>query len=249
MGTDDIVRVAAVADVHCGRRGQGTLRPLFEQMAATADVLLICGDLTNHGHPDEARVLAGELAAIQGVPVIAVLGNHDHEGGLLDQLGAALSEAGIILLDGTACTVRGVGFAGTKGFGGGFGRAAMPYWGEAAAKAYVQEARQEAHKLATALAELPTEPRIVVLHYAPIQATIEDEPRELWSFLGSSYLEEALTGTAVAAVFHGHAHYGTPAGHTASGVPVYNVALPLLRERFPARPPFHVLEISVNHET
>jgi Icc-related predicted phosphoesterase len=247
MATEEIVRVAAVADVHCSR-ARGTLSPLFEQMAAAADVLLICGDLTNHGHPDEARTLAGELAAVQGVPVIAVLGNHDHEAAMMDQLGDVLRDAGVTLLDGDACTVRGVGFAGTKGFGGGFGRAAMPYWGEAAAKVYVQEARHEAAKLATALDRLPTEPRIAVLHYAPIQATVADEPRELWPFLGSSYLETALARVPVTAVFHGHAHYGTPQGQTATGTPVYNVALPLLHQRFPARPPFHLLEVSVKRD-
>lgn len=246
--TTEIVRVAAVADVHCGRAGQEALRPLFEQMAAAADVLLLCGDLTDTGHPGEARRLALELAGVQGVPVIAVLGNHDWELGATDQLAAILGDAGVTLLDGTACTVRGVGFAGVKGFGGGFGRAALPSWGEPAVKAFVQEARDEAAKLATALAQLPTEPRIAVLHYAPIQATIEGEPRELWPFLGSSHLEPPLDRLPVVAAFHGHAHFGSPAGRTAGGVPVYNVALPLLRHYFPTRPPFHLLEISVNHD-
>jgi Icc-related predicted phosphoesterase len=241
----EIVRVAAVADVHCTRVGEGTLRPLFAQMAEQADVLLVCGDLTDYGHPDEARVLARELAVVGGTPVIAVFGNHDCESNVTDQLAAILGDAGVTMLDGDACVVRGVGFAGVKGFGGGFGRDAIPAWGEPAAKAFVAEARSEAHKLATALAGLPVGPRIAVLHYAPIPATVEGETPQLWPWLGSSHLEAALADHAVTAVFHGHAHHGSPEGRTARGTPVYNVALPLLRRHFPARPPFHLLEIAV----
>ena len=146
--TDTIVRVAAVADVHCTRAGQGALAPLFAQMAARADVLLLCGDLTDTGHPDEARVLVGELAVAGRVPVVAVLGNHDYEVDATGELGAILAEAGVMLLDGDACVIRGVGFAGVKGFGGGFGAAALPAWGEPMVKAFVQEARREAGKLA-----------------------------------------------------------------------------------------------------
>ena len=241
----EIVRVAAVADVHCTRTGQGTLQPLFARMAAQADVLLVCGDLTDEGHPAEARVLARELAGAGGLPVIAVLGNHDYEGNATDQLAAILGEAGVTLLDGDACVVRGVGFAGVKGFGGGFGRAALPAWGEPVVKAFVAEARNEARKLATALAGLPAGPRLALLHYAPIPGTVEGETPQLWPWLGSSHLEAALAGHGVAAVFHGHAHYGSPAGRTEQGTPVYNVAFPLLRRHFPARPPFHLLEIAV----
>lgn len=241
----EIVRVAAVADVHCTRAGQGTLAPLFAEMAAQAEVLLLCGDLTDTGQPDEARVLARELAAAGSVPVLAVLGNHDYEANATDQLGVILGDAGVMLLDGGAGVVRGIGFAGVKGFGGGFGAAALPAWGEPAVKAFVQEARQEAEKLAAALASLPAEPRIALLHYAPIPATVDGEQPALWPFLGSSHLEAALAPAPVWAVFHGHAHHGSPEGRTQQGTPVYNVALPLLRRRFPTRPPFHLLEVPV----
>lgn len=236
------LRVAALGDLHCGATSGGLFQPLFRKVSEQADVLLLAGDLTDYGLPEEAHVLAEELATLR-VPALAVLGNHDHESGKHQDVSSILSGAGVIMLDGDAHEVQGVGFAGTKGFGGGFGAGAMASWGEAAVKAFVQEARDEALKLERALAQLRTEHRIVLLHYAPIQETVEGEPPEIFAFLGSSHMEETLARHPVAAVFHGHAHAGTLRGSTQAGVPVYNVAMPLLRRDFANRPPFYILEV------
>ncbi len=243
--SDRVLRVAAVGDVHCSRTSQGVLQPLFAQAAASADVLLLCGDVTDYGLPEEAHILIKELSAARKMPIIAVLGNHDFESGKQEQVRDILCEAGIIMLDGEVCEVQGVGFAGVKGFGGGFGRGALGAWGEPAIKAFVQEALDETRKLEAALARLRTAQRVAVLHYAPIRATVEGEPAEIFPFLGSSRLEEPLGRYPVSAVFHGHAHKGSPEGRTSGGIPVYNVSLPLLRSHFPDRPPFHLLELAV----
>ncbi|HEY3082155.1 MAG TPA: metallophosphoesterase [Chloroflexota bacterium] len=241
------VRIAAVADVHCTKTSHDTLHPLFAEMAEKADVLALCGDLTDYGLPDEARVLAKELAAVKA-PVVAVLGNHDFESGHDEELRQILCEAGVALLDGESYEVLGVGFAGAKGFAGGFGSRALPSWGEAACKHFVQEAIDEALKLEKALARLSTEQRVVLLHYAPVQATVEGEPPEVYAWMGSSRLEEPLSRYPIAAVFHGHAHHGAPEGktHGDAPVPVYNVSLPLMRKvAKDGAPPFRVLELPV----
>jgi Icc-related predicted phosphoesterase len=237
-----VVRVAAVGDVHCTKDSQGLLQPLFAQVAATADVLVLCGDLTDYGLPEEAEVLARELAAVK-LPIVAVLGNHDCHSGREAEVARVLTDAGLMILDGDAREVRGVGFAGVKGFGGGFGRGTLGAWGEPTVKAFVQEALDEAMKLESALARLRTPHRIAVLHYAPIRATVEGEPPEIFPYLGCSRLEEPLSRYPTTAVFHGHAHNGSPEGRTAGGVPVYNVSLPLLRKAYPDRPAFRILEV------
>lgn len=236
------IRVAAVSDIHFGRAPLPVLHTLFEQIVEAADILLLCGDLTDTGNPDEGRALARELAGVH-LPLIGVLGNHDYESGRVDDLKQALSEGGIRILDGDAHEVHGIGFAGVKGFAGGFGRGALGPWGEPAIKAFVQEALQEALKFETALAKLRMDQRVALLHYSPIAATVEGEPREIYPFLGSSRLEEPLSRYPVHAVFHGHAHHGTPEGRTTGGVPVYNVSMALLQRTFPDRPPFHVIEL------
>jgi len=224
------MRVAAVADLHCSRTSAGTYRPLFEAARQAADVLVLPGDLTDFGLPEEAQLLVAELqAATDGLPVIAVLGNHDYESGKEGEIHKILAGAGVIVLDGDSCEVRGVGFAGVKGFAGGFGRGALGAWGEPAIKMFVQEAVNEAIKLESALARLRTDRRVVVMHYSPIVATVEGEPREIFPYLGSSRLEEPLSRYPVDVVFHGHAHRGQPEGRTLAGVPVFNVSLPLMR--------------------
>lgn len=243
MMKDETVRLAAVADIHCTRTSQGTLQPLFAQAASSADILLLCGDLTDYGLPEEAHILAKELTTTLHIPTIAVLGNHDYESDKQDEITQILCEAGVKLLDGDAVEVRGIGFAGVKGFAGGFGRGALGLWGEAGIKRFVREAIDEALKLETALARLRTPHRIGVLHYAPIQATVEGEPPQIWPFLGSSRLEEPLTRYTVDAVFHGHAHNGCPEGRIRDTIPVYNVSLPLLRKTYPDRPPFRIFEM------
>jgi len=238
------VRIAAVGDIHCTKTSQGEFKPLFEEISRSADVLLLCGDVTDYGLPEEAMVLARELGAAS-VPVIGVLGNHDFESGRQDEVRDILCEAGMIMLDGETHEVSGVGFAGAKGFAGGFGRGVLAPWGEAVIKMFVQEAIDEALKLEKALARLGTEQRIAVLHYAPIQDTVVGEPPEIFAYLGSSRLEEPLTRYPVTAVFHGHAHHGTFEGRTRDGVPVYNVARPVLRRDFTDKPSFHLLEVDV----
>jgi len=177
------------------------------------------------------------------VPVLAVLGNHDFESSKAEEVNSILRDARVLMLDGDAQEVCGVGFAGTKGFGGGFGRGSLAPWGETAIKAFVQEAIDEALKLERAVSRLRTPHRIVLLHYSPIQATVEGEPPEIFPFLGSSRLEEPLSRFPVEAVFHGHAHNGTLEGHTMGGVPVLNVSMKILQRTFPDRQPYYLLEL------
>jgi Icc-related predicted phosphoesterase len=241
----DKVRIAAVADVHCSTSSQGYFQNFFSQITERADVLLLGGDLTNYGHPQEAQVLVKELTASVKIPVLAVLGNHDYESGKAESLTQILTDGGIIVLDGDSREIHGIGFAGVKGFGGGFGDHTLQGWGEPAIKDFVNEAVREALKLESALARLETAHRIALLHYAPIVGTVMGEPPEIYPFLGSSRLEEPIDRFRVTAVFHGHAHRGTPSSRTRGGVPVYNVAIPVLQKSFPDKPPVHILELPV----
>jgi len=243
----DIVRVAAVGDIHVSRSAQPRLQNLFSQVAERADVLVLCGDLCDYGLPEEAHLLANEISNLK-IPIVGVLGNHDFESGQTEEVTKILCAAGIQMLDGDAVEIKGIGFAGAKGFAGGFGRGALGPWGEDIIKLFVKEAVNEALKLESALARLRTEQKIAVLHYSPIQATVEREPVEIFPFLGSSRLEDPLMRYPVNYVLHGHAHHGTPEGKTANGIPVYNVALPLMLEAFPDQPPFRLLEIPVTHQ-
>ncbi len=244
--TRSFLRIAAVGDLHYGKASQGSLQPLVAPLAAAdADVLLLCGDLTDYGLPDEARALAKELVSGVKIPIIAVLGNHDYESGAVNDVTAALREASVTVLDGDTTELRGVGFAGVKGFAGGFGRGVLGPWGEEATKRFVHEAVNEALKLETALARLRTTTRIAVLHYSPVQGTVEGEPREIFPYLGCSRLEEPLVRYAVSFVFHGHAHNGALEGRTAGNAPVYNVSLPLLRRLTPDQP-FRLIEVPVS---
>jgi Icc-related predicted phosphoesterase len=239
------IRLAALADVHCSKNSQGLFQPLFAQVAESADLLLLGGDLTDYGLPEEAHVLVKELSAAGKVPVVAVLGNHDYESGKQKEIQQILADAGVHVLDGDACEVLGLGFAGVKGFPGGFDQRVLAPWGEDVVKRFVHEAIEEALKLESALVRLRTERRFALLHYAPVAGTVEGEPLEIYPFLGCSRLEEPLNRFPLNAVFHGHAHRGRPAGKTKSNVPVYNVALPLLRRSFPDRPAFHLEEVPV----
>jgi len=244
----DSVRIAAIADLHYKKTSHGVLQKLFTQIAESADVLLICGDLVHLGLPEETEVLARELSVIK-LPTIAVLGNHECESDKQDEVKAILADAGIVLLDGTACEFFGIGFAGVKGFAGGFGRQSLEPWGEQTIKAFVKETVHESLKLASALASLKTSKIVALLHYSPIRDTVEGEPPEIFPFLGSSRLEEPLNRYRVTAAFHGHAHRGQPEGKTREGIPVYNVALRVLEQSYPHRPPFRLLEIPMARET
>lgn len=238
------VRLAAVADIHCAKTSQGTLQGLFAEIATAADVLLLAGDLTSYGLPEEARILARELTAAAKIPIVAVLGNHEFESNRQDEVAQILTDVGVRILDGDSCEIAGVGFAGVKGFGGGFNERSLEPWGELSMKQFVQEAVQETLKLGSALARLRTPRRIALVHYAPIQATVEGEPREIFPFLGSSRLEEPIDRYSATAVFHGHAHHGRLEGRTRGGVPVYNVAQSLLQRAYPDRPSFRLLTVS-----
>jgi Icc-related predicted phosphoesterase len=240
----DKLRLAAVGDVHCNRKTNGELQPMFAEASTRADVLLLAGDLTDYGLPEEARNLVQELAPVK-VPIIAVLGNHDCESGHQEELTRILQDRGIHVLDGEVVEIEGVGFTGVKGFGGGFGRRTLEPWGEQATKAFVHEAVSEALKLESGLARLRTPQRVAILHYAPIEGTVEGEPREIFPFLGSSRLEEPLNRYRVALAVHGHAHRGAPEGRTSGGIPVYNVALPLMKRLFPEQLGVRYLEVEL----
>ena len=235
------VRVAAVGDLHCTKTSEGAFQPLFARIAESADVLVLCGDLTDYGTAEEARVLARELATAK-MPKLAVLGNHDFESSAPEEVTRILAEgAGVTTLDGTAVELLGVGFAGVKGFAGGFGRRALGPWGEETIKLFVREAVEEALKLETSLSKLRTDRRVVLLHYSPIAGTVEGEPKEIYPYLGSSRLEEPLIRYPVDVVFHGHAHHGSMLGATSRGTPVHNVSR-FVRERA-GETPYLVLEV------
>jgi Icc-related predicted phosphoesterase len=242
------VRIAAVGDLHCSRSSTGAFQALFARVAESADVLAMCGDLTDRGQAEEARVLAKELQALK-IPKVAVLGNHDFESDTAAEVVEILSASGVTILDGTALEILGVGIAGAKGFAGGFGERALQAWGEEPIKTFVRSAVEETLKLESALARLRTMGRVVIMHYAPVRDTCDGEPFEIYPFLGSSRLEEPINRYAASVVFHGHAHSGRPEGKTSAGVPVYNVALPLLQRLFPDQPPFRVVEIPAQPAT
>ncbi|MGH9242042.1 MAG: metallophosphoesterase family protein [Vicinamibacterales bacterium] len=248
MTTRRHLRIAAMGDIHVSKTSQGTFHALFAQISHTADVLLICGDFTDYGLPEEARILAREVTTSMNIPVIAVLGNHDYEAGKQVEISQILTDAGVKVLDGEAAEIQGVGFAGVKGFAGGFGRGALGPWGEQTIKQFVQEAIDEALKLEAALARLRTTRRVALMHYSPVRATVEGEPAEIYPYLGSSRLEEPINRYRVNAVFHGHAHRGTAEGRTSTGVPVYNVAMPLMARLHPERPPYLVLELPLEDD-
>jgi Icc-related predicted phosphoesterase len=236
------MRLVATGDLHFGKTSTGVMQPILSQITTEADILLLAGDLTDYGTAEEARGLVKELAASVRIPIVAVLGNHDFEAGAEEEIHQILVSHGVCVLDGDTCEVQGVGFAGVKGFAGGFGRRALGPWGEPIIKQFVHEAVNETLKLESALARLRTEKKVVLLHYAPIEGTVEGEPREIYPYLGCSRLEEPLGRYGVTAVIHGHAHNGALEGRTSTNIPVYNVAYPLMRKRTPEHP-FLALEL------
>lgn len=225
------IRIAAVADIHVRDSDKGKWAPCFQDISRQADVLVICGDLTDTGDETEAEVLAEELKSCT-IPVVAVLGNHDYEKNRHKLIRQVMQNAKVHVLDGEAVVINGVGFAGVKGFGGGFDNHMLSMFGEGAMKAFVQEAVDEALHLDRALARLDQEhgvlKKVALMHYSPIKDTIIGEPEVIFPFLGSSRLAEPLSRRRVNAAFHGHAHVGTLEGATSGGVKVYNVALPIL---------------------
>lgn len=222
------MRIAAVADVHARQGDEERIRTMFQGVKEDADVLLLAGDLTDHGRPAETEALVRGLHGV-GVPVLAVLGNHDHESGAVKDLLRMLETGGIQCLERTSAVVDGVGFAGAKGFGGGFEDRIVKGFGEDALKAFVSESVIEAEGLRAALVNLDTRRRIALLHYSPVLATLQGEPPEIHAFLGTTRLAQAVDEGGAAFAVHGHAHRGALHGVTPGGVPVYNVSLPVLR--------------------
>ncbi|MFF4019665.1 metallophosphoesterase [Streptomyces sp. NPDC001843] len=234
-----MIRVAAVGDIHMGPESQGVLRPSFETLPECADVLLLAGDLTRHGTPEEAQVVAREIKDL-GVPVVAVLGNHDHHDDRPDEVTAILRDAGAHVLEGQAVVVTGddgprIGVAGTKGFGGGFvGRCAGEF-GEPIMKEFVRYSRRCADALRDSLRELDEwgcDVRVALTHFSPVPDTLAGEPLEIYPFLGSYLLAEAIDTAGADLAVHGHAHAGTEHGMTGAGVKVRNVAQPVIGRAF-----------------
>jgi len=233
-----MIRVAAVGDIHMGLDSQGLLRPAFETLPDCADLLLLAGDLTRHGTPEEARVVAREVAGLP-VPVVAVLGNHDHHEEQPEEVTAILREAGVRVLEGQSTVVevdgKRVGVAGTKGFGGGFVGRSGSEFGEPLMKEFIRYTRRCAEGLRTSLDDLSEQgcdTRIALLHFAPVPDTLAGEPLEIYPFLGSYLLAEAIDAAGADLAVHGHAHAGTEHGMTSGGVPVRNVAQPVIRKAF-----------------
>lgn len=223
-GKPEKVTLAAIGDLHVTEDSEHRYRDMFIEIAGAADVLALCGDLTNFGKTREAEILAEDLRHCT-IPVVGVLGNHDYECGQPGEVAQILHGAGVTILDEQAVEINGVGFAGVKGFIGGFGRGELGSFGEPAIKAFVDEALNEARKLENALRSLRTERSVAVLHYSPVPETVEGEPREIFPFLGNSRLADAVDRfDNVKAVVHGHAHRGAHRGATPRGVPVYNCA-------------------------
>jgi Icc-related predicted phosphoesterase len=224
------MRVAAVADLHYSPQTYDKIREQMIRVRDDADVLVIAGDMTNYGRREEMDSLLTMLSRLR-IPIVAVLGNHDFESGQQDELSRMMIAEGIKVLDGSAYERDGVGFAGTKGFLGGFGRGILTAFGEPEVKSFVQFAIDEALKLERAMSQLRTERRVVVLHYAPISDTVKGEPVEIYPYLGNSRLAEVVDRHGANLVLHGHAHHGSPDGKTTAGIPVHNVALSILQAR------------------
>jgi Icc-related predicted phosphoesterase len=235
------MRIAALADLHFTPQSYDRIREPMGHLRDEADVLVLAGDLTNYGKPQEMESLLNALMRVR-IPIVAIIGNHDCESGQETELIRMMTQEGIKVLDGTAYEREGVGFAGTKGFLGGFGRGVLTSFGEKEVKAFVQAAIDEAIKLERALMQVRTPKTVVVVHYAPIAATVQGEIPEIFPYLGTSRLGEVIDRHGADLVFHGHAHHGQPDGKTTAGVPVHNVALHLNLQQNPPKP-YRVFDI------
>jgi len=230
-----MIRIAAVGDLHYGDGSQDILRSGLQHLPDRADLLLLAGDLTRCGAPEEVRVLANQMRGLP-IPIVAVLGNHDYHSDLQDEVGRELEQAGVRVLEGGAVTLEidgvRVGIAGTKGFGGGFRGAHGSDFGEPEMKAFVGHTRLLSDRLEQALTSLDADVRIALLHYSPIEATLEGERLEIYPFLGSYLMAEAVDNAGADLVLHGHAHHGSEKGRTPAGIPVRNVAQPVIRHAY-----------------
>ncbi|HEY0325635.1 MAG TPA: metallophosphoesterase [Allosphingosinicella sp.] len=240
-GATETVRIAAIGDLHVSDGDEHRYRDLFAEMSEAADIIALCGDLTNFGKTGEAEALAADIQAAN-VPVVGVLGNHDYECGQPEEVARILGQAGMTVLDEQATVVNGVGFAGVKGFIGGFDRGELGAFGEPAIKTFVDESINEARKLENQLRSLRTDRAVALLHYSPIAETVMGEPEPIFPFLGSSRLANAVDRfDNVKMVLHGHAHRGSYQGTTPRGVPVYNCAQFVVQSNF--NRPYALLEI------
>ena len=238
----DSLRVAAVGDLHVHQNSSDSLQTVFDKISQAADVLVLCGDLTNLGLPQEAEKLVGDLRSCR-IPVVAVLGNHDYQSGQQEEVKKVLRAGKVTVLEETETfQLNGVGFAGAKGFGGGFDKHMLTPFGEESIKHFVTEAVNESLRLEIGLNSLRTEKTVVVLHYSPIAGTVVGEPPEIFPFLGSSRLAETIDHFDVNVVFHGHAHHGSYEGKTTKGTPVYNCCMQLMKQANPEQP-FALVEV------
>lgn len=229
------MRIAATADIHYTPSTYDKIREQMNRVRDEADALVLAGDVTNYGRPAEMEAFLNMIARLR-IPTIMVLGNHEYENGEEAKLADMVTSAGITLLDGTAYERDGIGFAGTKGFLGGFGRGILTAFGEPEVKRFVQAGIDEALKLERALSQLRSEKRMIVLHYSPVVDTVRGEPQEIFPYLGNSRLMEVCDRHGANLIVHGHAHHGTAEGHTTAGIPVHNVALAVLQQQNPPMP-------------
>jgi Icc-related predicted phosphoesterase len=227
------MRIAATADLHFTAARHNALHEQLSHVRDEADILILAGDLTNYGTTQEMEPLLNVVLRSR-IPTVAVLGNHDYESNKQAELLRMMESAGVKVLDGTAYERDGVGFAGTKGFVGGFGRGVLTAFGEPEIKVFVQASIDEALKLERAMSQLRTPKRVVVLHYSPIAATVQGEAAEIFPFMGTTRLAEVVDRHGADLVVHGHAHHGQLEGKTTGGTPVYNVAITLLQARQPS---------------
>jgi Icc-related predicted phosphoesterase len=235
------MKIAATADIHFSPQSYDRIREPLSRVRDEADVLVVAGDLTNYGKPEEMHSLLNALVRLR-IPIIAVLGNHDYESSQEQELMKLMTTEGIKVLDGSSYERDGIGFAGTKGFIGGFGRGVLTAFGEREIKAFVQASIDETMKLERALSMLRTQKTVIVTHYAPVCETVQGEPQEIWPYLGSSRLAEVIDRHGAVLALHGHAHHGKLDGKTTAGIPVHNVALSLLLNNNGGKP-YRVFEI------
>jgi Icc-related predicted phosphoesterase len=230
-----VIRIAAVGDVHMDEDVVGRFRPALEELPDCADVLLLAGDLTRHGTEAEARCVAREFGGL-GVPVVTVLGNHDHQCDEVPQVIKVLTDAGITVLEGEGivleCASGRLGVAGVKGFGGGFAGRRASDFGEPEMKAFVRTTNDSAEALGRALRGLHCDLLVALTHYSPVPDTLLGEPLEIYPFLGAYQLGQAIDSAPTALALHGHAHAGSPRGTTPGGVPVRNVAHPVIEQAY-----------------
>jgi Icc-related predicted phosphoesterase len=234
------MKIAAIGDIHCRVNFHGEVRNMLEGISDNADVLLLAGDLTDNGLTEEAEVLVDELSIIN-IPIMAVLGNHDHEGGKSDEVKEIVQQGGIHILEDGSHEIGNIGFAGVKGFAGGFDKTLIQPFGENIIKAFIRASIEEAVQLENALAKMDCDRRVAVLHYSPVKGTLEGEPVELFPFLGSSRLASALDRQGADIVVHGHAHHGSLYGETPGKIPVHNVSRFVRSHN--SQPPYCVFEL------